>query len=120
MMCEQPLPCGDLPLLALEPYEGPARSVRESFPLAWSDAMFELGGERLAAPAAGCRAEIGAVVFEPREPCFYVSRHVFAPSDLEPMFGVKVQYIGQLEAYAAAAVDTTFPDVVGGRKLISR
>ena len=89
----------------------PAYPVSTKPVLVWTDAMFEMHGERVDGPERGCTAALGAVVWCPRRRIYYHSRLVISLPMLERLFAIKKQYIGQLEMLAAMAVYTSLPDV---------
>ena len=81
----------------------------------WTDASFELHGQRTDDLVPGCVAEIGAAVFDAARGEFILSSARFPACVLPELFGEKEIYIGPLEAIASAAADYTYTDVVSGR-----
>ena len=89
----------------------PAHPVSRKPVLVWTDAMFEMHGERISAPERGCSAAIGAVVWCPRACVYYHSRLIIPLHLLQRLFAIKQQYIGQLEMLAALSVYASLPKV---------
>lgn len=94
-------------LIHLPPFETPARTPRSPQPLIWTDASFERrtadGAVVLAEPEPECYAGLGLVAWLPSRRAFVVASLVVSYDFLLRCFGEKIQYIGQLEAIAAAA-----------------
>ena len=92
----------------------PLAPLTEKPQLVYTDARFTKGGRTFEAPVDGCTAAIAVVVYVRRTRCFHHAFLEITGRWLEWVFTHKEQYIGPLEALAAAAAYATFPDLLAG------